>query len=65
MLSVKLFGAGDIRIVEEDIPSINDRQMLVRIRAAAVCGTDIRSWRFGRPGFDEKNPLTLGHEVCA
>ena len=65
MLSVKLFGAGDIRIVEEDIPSMSDRQMLVRIRAAAVCGTDIRSWRFGRPGVDEDHPLTLGHEVCA
>ena len=64
MLSVKLFGAGDIRTVEEDIPKITDREMLVRIRAAAVCGTDIRSWKFGRPGFDEDHPLTLGHEVA-
>lgn len=38
--------------------------MLVRIRAASLCGTDIRMYRNGHPNAGEDHPLTLGHEFA-
>lgn len=62
MLSLKLFGANDIRLIETAIPEINDDELLLKTDVAAICGTDIRMWKNGYKGVDNNNPLTLGHE---
>ncbi len=62
MKSLKLFGPGDIRLVDTQVPVINDNEILLKTDAASICGTDIRMWQNGYKGVDEKNPLTLGHE---
>jgi len=64
MLALKLFGANDIRLVETEIPEINDDEILLKTKAAAICGTDIRMWQNGYKGVDEDHPLTLGHEFA-
>ncbi|MBI2653282.1 alcohol dehydrogenase catalytic domain-containing protein [Candidatus Woesearchaeota archaeon] len=48
----------DIRIEERAIPQINDEEILVKVMAAGICGTDVMEWyRIKRV------PLVLGHEV--
>jgi len=64
MLSLRLYGPNDIRLVETDVPAINDDELLLKTTASAVCGTDIRMWQNGYKGVDEEHPLTLGHEFA-
>ena len=62
MRALRLFGAGDIRLVEIPEPKITEEEILLKTDAAAVCGTDIRMWKNGHKGVDAEHPLTLGHE---
>jgi L-iditol 2-dehydrogenase len=63
MKAALLFGKEDIRIEELETPSINDNEILLRVKSAAVCGTDIRMFRNGYPGIDASHPLVIGHEI--
>ena len=48
----------DIRIEEKPRPKIGDGELLVRIEASGICGTDCLEWyRINRV------PLVLGHEI--
>jgi threonine dehydrogenase-like Zn-dependent dehydrogenase len=49
-----------LRMREIEIPALSDREVLVRIDAAGVCGSDVHMWK----GEDERTPLpiVLGHE---
>lgn len=48
----------DIRIEERPIPAIGKGELLLKIRAASICGSDVMEWyRVGR------GPRILGHEV--
>lgn len=64
MRALRLYGPGDIRLVEVPIPEIGEDEILLRTKAASVCGTDIRMWQNGYRGVDEEHPLTLGHEFA-
>jgi Threonine dehydrogenase and related Zn-dependent dehydrogenases len=64
MLALRLYGPGDIRLVEVEIPTITEEEILLKTDAAAVCGTDIRMMQNGRAGVDAQHPLTLGHEFA-
>ena len=50
MRALRLFGAGDIRLVEIPEPQITEEEILLKTDAAAVCGTDIRMWKNGHKG---------------
>ena len=47
----------DIRVVEQDIPEINEGEALLEVRACGICGTDLFKLKEGRKG------EVLGHEV--
>jgi L-iditol 2-dehydrogenase len=49
----------DIRVEERPVPPIGPDEILVRIRASGVCGSDVMEW-YRAP----KAPLVLGHEVA-
>lgn len=63
MLAAKLFGKDSIQLVECEIPQIEDGELLIKVSAAAICGSDLRMIKNGYPGVDETHPLTLGHEI--
>ena len=63
MKAAKLFGPNDIRVVECEIPEINDNEILLKTSAAAICGSDLRMIGNGYKGVDREHPLTLGHEI--
>jgi L-iditol 2-dehydrogenase len=49
----------DVRIEEKPVPEIGPGEMLVRIMASGICGSDVMEWyRIDRA------PLALGHEIA-
>ena len=48
----------DVRVEEIPVPNIGPGELLVRIRASGICGTDVMEW-YRLP----KAPLVLGHEI--
>ncbi len=62
MKAARLFGIGDLRVVELPIPEIGDEQVLLKVRAVGVCGSDIaRVMQVGA----QRMPVTIGHEFSA
>ena len=65
MQAFVLYKPHDLRLEERPIPAISADQVLVRIRAVGVCGSDVHYWHSGRIGpVVVKKPMILGHE-CA
>jgi 2-desacetyl-2-hydroxyethyl bacteriochlorophyllide A dehydrogenase len=63
MRAVRMVGVGKpLEMFELPVPQIGDRDVLVRIRAAGVCHSDVH-YRAGRSPVYPL-PLTLGHEVA-
>ena len=48
----------DVRIEEMPIPEINDDELLVKVMASGICGSDVLEWYRIK-----KAPLVLGHEI--
>jgi L-iditol 2-dehydrogenase len=64
MLAAKLYGKNDLRVERIPIPAINDDELLIRVKAATICGTDVRMYLNGATGADAENPLVLCHEFA-
>ena len=63
MRAARLYAKEDLRVEEIPVPEAAAGEVLLRVKAAAVCGTDIRMYRNGARGATPGNPLVLGHEV--
>ncbi len=50
----------DVRIEEMPVPRIGPGEILVKVMASGICGSDIMEWYRIR-----KAPLVLGHEIAA
>jgi len=64
MRAARLYGKEDLRVEDVPVPSIGEGDMLLRVRAAAICGTDIRMYRNGAKTATPESPLILGHEIA-
>jgi L-iditol 2-dehydrogenase len=60
MLVVKWYDTTDIRIQEMSKPSPGRHEMLVKVKACGICGSDVVGW-YRRP----RAPLVPGHEIGA
>jgi len=49
----------DIRLEERPVPSLKKGEMLVKMQACGICGTDVMEWYRRRKG-----PRVLGHEMA-
>ena len=49
----------DVRVEERPVPEIGSGEILLRIHASGVCGSDVMEW-YRR----SKAPLVLGHEIA-
>jgi threonine dehydrogenase-like Zn-dependent dehydrogenase len=62
MRGAMLYGPGDIRFEEREIPTIVEpTDALIRISAACVCGSDLWPYRGIQP---ISGPTPMGHEYC-
>ena len=65
MKVVRLHGPNDLRIHAEPEPEPGPGELLIRVQAAGICGSDLH-W-FGEAGIGDaklKQPLVLGHEFA-
>jgi len=49
----------DVRLEEMPIPEINDDELLVKVIASGICGSDLMEWYRIK-----KAPVVLGHEIA-
>ena len=59
MRAAVYYSNSDIRIEERPVPEPGPGEILMRVRASGLCGTDLMEW-YRQP----KAPLVLGHEVA-
>src|SRR4030043_2036660 len=59
MIVAKYYNNNDIRLEELPTPKIGPGELLVRVRASGICGTDVMEW-YRLP----KAPRILGHEIA-
>jgi len=52
------YNNNDVRIEEQEIPKISDDELLVKVIASGICGSDVMEWYRIK-----KAPLVLGHEI--
>ncbi|HVA85261.1 MAG TPA: alcohol dehydrogenase catalytic domain-containing protein, partial [Candidatus Saccharimonadales bacterium] len=61
MKAVVLHGPGDLRVESVPDPVLPAGGLIVRPATVGVCGSDVRTWRYGNPRLH--GPQVLGHEV--
>lgn len=64
MKAIQLIGKNNLRLADVPIPQIGDNEALLKVRAASICGTDVRMYQNGFKNVSEENPLILGHEFA-
>lgn len=52
------YNNNDVRIEELPIPTIGDTELLVKVKASGICGSDVMEWYRIK-----KAPKVLGHEI--
>lgn len=62
-LAAVLHAPGDIRLEERETPLPAADEVLVKVEAVGICGSDVHYYREGRiGGYVVEQPLVLGHE---
>ncbi|MCG2710791.1 MAG: alcohol dehydrogenase catalytic domain-containing protein [Candidatus Omnitrophica bacterium] len=59
MLVAVYHNNNDVRLEERPVPEIGDGELLVKVMASGICGTDIMQWYRLKKG-----PRVLGHEIA-
>ncbi len=62
MKAALLYGVKDLRIEETAKPSVNAGEILVKVKAATTCGTDLKIYQRGYVSGVIKLPTVFGHE---
>lgn len=66
MKALRLHGIGDLRLHEEPVPVPGDGEVLLRVTAVGICGSDLHWFEEGNIGdAGLAHPLVLGHEFAA
>lgn len=64
MKAIRYYAPGDIHYEEVDVQEPDDYEVVVKIKAALTCGTDIKTYRRGHPVLIKKVPSGFGHEFA-
>ncbi|MGI6709302.1 MAG: zinc-dependent alcohol dehydrogenase [Dethiobacteria bacterium] len=62
MNAALFYGPGDVRFERIGIPEPGPGDVLVKIKNALTCGTDIKTYQRGHPAIIKSVPSTFGHE---
>ena len=64
MLACTIHAKEDLRIETEAVPAVGPGEVLVRLGAGGICGSDLHYYFEGRNGsFVIREPLVPGHEA--
>src|SRR5690348_18493670 len=65
MIALRLHDRRDLRLHDEPSPVAATGELLVRVSAVGLCGSDLHWFEEGRIGDAElTRPLVLGHEIA-
>jgi L-iditol 2-dehydrogenase len=64
MQAAVLYGKEDVRLECVPVPSIGPGELLVRVRTALTCGTDVKVFRRGYHAKMIRPPALFGHEMA-
>lgn len=64
MLAAVLYGREEVRMEQVQVPPIGQGDVLVRVRAALTCGTDVKVFRRGYHARMIVPPALFGHELA-
>lgn len=64
MLAAVLYGQEDLRLETVDDPTPGEGEVVIRVKAATTCGTDLKVWRRGGHAKMLKPPTLFGHEAA-
>lgn len=62
MLAATYTQGGKLRLEDVPIPEIQEDEMLVRVQASSICGTDLRVLQHGHHKLKPDQKIVLGHE---
>ena len=62
MKAAKYYGVNDLRVEETEIPKVKPDEVLIRVRACGICGTDVHIWCGDGGCFPTPQGTVLGHE---
>jgi L-iditol 2-dehydrogenase len=62
MRAALLYGVKDLRVEEVEVPRLEAGEVLVKVRAATTCGTDLKIFQRGYVERIIKLPTVFGHE---
>ena len=64
MSAAILYGVEDLKIETVEIPKIEEDEVLVRVKVALTCGTDLKVWKRGYHARMIQPPALFGHELA-
>lgn len=64
MQAAVLYGKEDVRLEAVPVPDLEPGELLVRVRAALTCGTDVKVFRRGYHAKMIQPPALFGHEMA-
>jgi len=64
MQAAMLYGREELRVEEVPVPSVKSDDILVKVRVALTCGTDLKVFRRGYHARMIRPPAVLGHELA-
>lgn len=56
-------GPGNMELQDRPVPEIEDDDLLIEVRAAGICGSDLRTRKYGNSR-NLRTPVILGHEFA-
>jgi L-iditol 2-dehydrogenase len=64
MRAAVLYGFNDIRVEEREVPSPAPDEVLLKVEACAICGTDVKIITHGMPNQPPFGEFIIGHEYA-
>jgi L-iditol 2-dehydrogenase len=64
MTAAVLYGREDLKVEEVAIPSLAEDEVLLQVKVALTCGTDLKVWKQGSHPRMILPPAVFGHEVA-
>src|SRR5437773_2100075 len=64
MTAVVLYGKEDLKVEQIPVPALLPDEVLVRVKAALTCGTDLKVYRQGSHARMISPPAVFGHELA-